>query len=108
MGTGGLVRAYSKASRDAVLSAKIVKMVPCVIYSVTCEYQDHSKLIKLLEASFAEIKSTDFTDKVTVSFALKEQDCNEFLLNLTETFSARLVATETERTIAPFPQKNES
>ena len=102
LGTGGLVRAYSTSSRDAVLNAKIVEMIPCTRFYILCDYQDHQKLVYLIEGENGVIENTEFTDKVKVSFVFKDEECQGFLEKLTEVFSARLGAVETEKCIFPY------
>ena len=101
LGTGGLVRAYSKSAKDGLEAAGKVEMISCHIYNIMCDYGDHQKLINLLEGSGANVENTEFTDKVTVTYALKEADVEGFEKKLTETFAARLVSEETgEKTVA--------
>ncbi len=102
LGTGGLVRAYTAAAKDAVENGTVVEMVPCTAFEIKCEYQDHQTLMKLLENSNAAVEGTRFTERVTVRFALREADSEGFLKKLTETFSARLEANETGRRLSPF------
>lgn len=101
LGTGGLVRAYSTAARDALQSAEVLEMTPCTVFTVECEYQDHATLLKLMEN--ANLIDTEFTDKVTLTFALKDEDIENFENILTETFSARLKMEEKEKQIVGFP-----
>lgn len=100
LGTGGLVRAYSKAARDAVDSASFAEMIPCTLFSTLCEYTDHNRLVDLIERSGGVIENTDFTDKVNVSYSFKDELVDSFLPKLSENFSARLAATELERKIS--------
>lgn len=102
LGTGGLVRAYSKSTKDAVANAQRVEMIPCTVFNIMCEYQDHVRLMKLLETAGANIENTDFTDKVSVTYALRDETVENFENSLTESFSARLVSEEVERTVVPF------
>ena len=102
LGTGGLVRAYGKASKDALENAKKAEMIPCTLYETYCEYSDHQILTNLIENSGGEIRNTDFTDKVKVSYVFKDSECDLFINKLTEIFSARLKAVETEKTVFPF------
>ncbi len=102
LGTGGLVRAYSTSSKDAISGAKIAEMIPCTLFSVMCDYQDHQKLVYLIEGENGVIENTEFTEKVKVSFVFKDNDSESFLNKLTETFSARLEAIEEEKRISPF------
>ena len=97
LGTGGLVRAYSAAARDAVNAAQRVMMCTCVTYEINCPYPEHQRLMRLLEDNGATVVDTVFAADVTVKFALKEENCDNFLALLTEVFSARLSAKELER-----------
>ncbi len=101
LGTGGLVRAYTVAAKEALENAGFLEMIPCTVFKVECEYQDHSVLTKLCEDK-ANIINTDFTDKVTLTIALKDEDIEDFQKKLTETFSARLKMEETEKKIVGF------
>lgn len=102
LGTGGLVRSYTEAAKEALENAETVEMIPCTVFEVICEYQDHSTLLKITENT-ARVINTQFTDKVSLTFALKDQDIADFEKCLTETFSARLSMTEKEKQIVGFP-----
>lgn len=99
LGTGGLVRAYSSASKDALFSAQKVKMCAGAKYSVKCEYTDHSKLLSVIENCNGTVNDTVFADNVEVFFSLKKEDIKDFEDTLRESFSARLVANFEEECI---------
>jgi uncharacterized YigZ family protein len=61
LGTGGLVRAYSKSAKDAVNNAKVVEMIPCTVYETVCEYTDHQRLVSIIENAGGKIENTEFT-----------------------------------------------
>lgn len=102
LGTGGLVRAYSKSAKDAVSNAKVVEMIPCTVYKTVCEYTDHQRLVSIIENAGGKIENTEFTDKVTLSYSFRDEDFAPFEIKFSEAFSARLIATETEKTLTPF------
>ncbi len=102
LGTGGLVRAYSTSSKEALLSAEIAEMIPCYTFNVTCEYSEHQKLEYLITGQNGHIEKTDFTDKVSVVAIFRECDAEGFLDKLREQFSARIEAVLTEKTVSPF------
>ena len=102
LGTGGLVRAYTTAAKDALENGVTVEMIPCTVLKIQCEYTDHQTLLRLLEKSGANIKSTDFAENVTLTFALRDSDSENFSKNLTETFSARLETQEIGTELVPF------
>ena len=102
LGTGGLVRAYTAAAKGALENGVIAEMIPCTVFKIRCEYTDHQSLLRLLEKSGANIKSTDFAENVTVTFTLKDSEGENFSKNLTETFSARLSAEQSGTELVPF------
>ena len=102
LGTGGLVRAYTAAAKGALENGVIAEMIPCTVFKIRCEYTDHQSLLRLLEKSGANIKSTDFAENVTITFALKDSESENFSKNLTETFSARLSAEQSGTELVPF------
>ena len=102
LGTGGLVRAYSKSAKDAVENAKVVEMIPCTVYSTICDYTDHQRLVALVEASGGKIENTEFTDKVTLYYSFRDEDFGAFEPKLCEQFSARLGFLEVEKSLIPF------
>ena len=75
LGTGGLVRAYSKAVQDCLNKSEVFIMIESTVFSIVCDYSDHPKLVNLISSYEGNIENTDFTDKVTVNFALN----NEFI-----------------------------
>lgn len=102
LGTGGLVRAYSKSAKDVIENAEVFEMISSVEYETVCEYQDHAKLENLIVNSSGSITNTEFTDKVKLCYSFKKLDSAPYLKNLSETFSARLEAVEKGEKMSPF------
>lgn len=102
LGTGGLVRAYSKSTKDALEAARKAQMIPCTVFEIICEYTDHNRLLSLLENEGANIENTDFSDKVKITFYMRDTDIEGFKDKLRETFSARITADELENRILPY------
>ncbi len=102
LGTGGLVRAYQTATKEALENVQRAEMVPCTLFKAECEYADHQTLLRLLEGSAASIISTDFSEKITLTFALRDEDIDSFQKKLTEVFSARLTAEKIGTELVPF------
>lgn len=105
LGTGGLVRAYSKAVQDVLAKASVYKMVPSAVLEIVCDYPNHQKLVNLLLSCGCEINNTDFTENVTIEFSLPEADVEAFGEKLTETFSARLNFEIKHKKLMPFKEK---
>ena len=94
LGTGGLVRAYSAAAREAVALAKRVRMTPCTVYKAKCGYAELERLTKLIADCGGSSENTVYTENVELEFYLENYACEDFLLKLKETFAARITAEE--------------
>ncbi len=92
LGTGGLVRAYSKAAKDTLEEAHKYLMVPGTTYSVKLDYSKLSLFEKLLERFEAGDVTTTFEVNVIVEFSISNSNCDEFLSALTETFASSVTA----------------
>ena len=68
LGAGGLIRAYSHASKIAVDAGHIITMAPCKVISVSVDYSFYDRLNILLSEFSANIENSEFTDSVTVIF----------------------------------------
>ena len=105
LGTGGLVRAYSAAAKEAISKANILELCACTVLSVNCDYTYHSRLLSLIENSNAEVINTEFTDKVKVFFRMRSGDTDVFLANLCENFASKLTADIEFEEFFPFKLK---
>ncbi len=101
LGTGGLVRAYSKAAKEAVSNAQIVRMVEAAVFNIECDYSEHKTLTSIIENGGGDILNTEFTDKVNIELCLKNEYIEDFLQRISEAFSGRLRAFEKEKRILP-------
>lgn len=97
LGTGGLVRAYSAAAREAVAAAERVKMTPCTVYKARCGYSELERLTKLITDNGGRVENTVYAADVELDFYLEDSACDGFLLKLKEMFAARISALETDK-----------
>ena len=84
LGAGGLIRAYSHASKLAVASGNIITMAPCKVLKTEVEYSFYERLNILLNDFSANIESSDFSDVVTVKFSIKADFVDNLSAKLTE------------------------
>ncbi len=68
LGTGGLVRAYTKGARIALDAGGIITMEICSAAKLSCDYSQYGKISGLIPANGGVIDDTSFTDKVEISF----------------------------------------
>ncbi|MPM96170.1 IMPACT family member YigZ [bioreactor metagenome] len=71
LGTGGLVRAYSKTAQDAIAAAKPVDMVACVRCALTIEYPLWGRVESALHAFGCAIENVVYTDMVHTELFVK-------------------------------------
>lgn len=98
LGTGGLVRAYSSAAKQALLDAEKVTVVPCVRYVLHCAYGDFEYLQKTV-SHFGIIEGSDFTSEVSLTVAVREDEETAFLETLHKIFFGKLKIDENKEKI---------
>ena len=86
LGAGGLVRAYSHATKLAVDEAGIALYENHTEFDVSCGYSDYDKLLKFAKSEKIIIDDTAFGENIVLSLAVKhdrfEKICGE-IINLT-------------------------
>ncbi len=102
LGTGGLVRAYSTSTRDAISGAQKILMCECLQYTIDCDYGNFDRLMRIINDTNGLVKNTDFADKVTVDVVFKEAESQVFLNLLCEVFAAKLEAKLKNKLFFPF------
>ena len=93
LGTGGLIRAYSRSAADAVEKAGIITMEPCCFAETQCSYGDYKTISKLIESSGALVDNTVYTDKVEIKFHIKAEDFTGFREKLTDVSRGKYIAS---------------
>lgn len=73
LGAGGLIRAYSHASKIAVESGNIITMAPCIVAEASVDYPFYDRLNILLGEFGANIEKSEFSDKVSITFSIKAE-----------------------------------
>ena len=101
LGAGGLVRAYSAATRDAVAAAKIVTYSEYTEFRVICSYSDYQKLIPIIERLAVKEDNSSFADAVTLYLAAKPEVYQLFCEKISEIGAGRI---ETEKLGSRFSE----
>ena len=84
LGTGGLVRAYSAAAREAAELAETVWVRRGVKLRVGCSYSDYGRLQYLFANEGVMISSSDFGESVSIEAVMQEKRCGEIRKKITE------------------------
>ncbi len=102
LGGGGLVRAYSHSASLGVEAGGIVRMTPCAIMELTCDYSFYGKVPALLADFESVTEDTQFTDNVTVVFRMPAEHEAAFCKELTERSFGKFYAKKREEIFAPI------
>ena len=103
LGSGGLVRAYTKAAKIAVNAAgKSMKRVWSVLY-LPCPYTYYER-VKLEVAAFGGmIRDTQFGAEVELEILVAEADAQPFLDRITDMTAGTVEGMETGQEYRAFP-----
>lgn len=96
LGTGGLVRAYTEASRVGIADAVIVEKIRGVRMKLQAEYTDLGKIQYILAQNQVITEQTDYTDKVAIRILLPQEDRSVLWDALREGTGGRIRVTEEE------------
>lgn len=77
LGTGGLVRAYSRGASLAIARAGVVSMRACFVGEISCAYSQYGRIAALVAARGGVEEGADFTDAVRLRFRV---ECGELPL----------------------------
>ena len=105
LGTGGLVRAYSSAAKEAINNAKPVVMTECSVFDLTIPYSEQGLIMQFLTDINANISDTQFTDTVSIEFALPKSQTEDFEKKLCEISSGKIKAEYKFDKILPINAK---
>ncbi len=99
LGAGGLVRAYSTAASMSLNSAKTVVYEEYTVVSVKFGYSDYGKINIELQAADAIIDNTDFSDEISIKFAIKSEIADDFISRIIDSFNGRIIPQILEKRI---------
>ena len=94
LGTGGRVHAYSLGAKMAVEAAGSAQFENYVVLKVACSYSDYQRVGLELERCDAIIDTTDYSDVVSVQFAVKDKFAEEITRKISEITSGKNVPTK--------------
>ena len=102
LGTGGLVRAYKTAAKEAVLSADIVEMRPSVRTELKFSYANEGGVRRLIESFGAVLGGSEYGEGVTFTVYVPEERSSEFEKALINNFSGQAELSSGEVEFFPF------
>lgn len=84
LGAGGLVRAYSHTAKLALEAAHIITYERYTEMELVCSYSDYQRYQAELPRFGAVVDDTQFTDRVTLLFAVKDTVVADLVLRISE------------------------
>ena len=90
LGAGGLVRAYSTAASMSLNAAKTVVYEVYPVMNSKLFHSDYGKINIELQAVDAIIDNTDFSDEISIDFAVKSEIAESFISKIIDNFNGRV------------------
>ena len=84
LGTGGLIKAYSDAVKDALAKSVLAEEIEGVKFSFVLDYEAYGRIQREFESRNISFASTDFSDKITASVEIPLSMEDEIKKLLTE------------------------
>ena len=95
LGTGGLMRAYSEAAKQALLKSGIIKKVLCDIIEIITDYNYYDKILNLL-ISEGKITDTRFENNIIIT-AYCDKDKTENVMKKLNDITNGKIRTEIKK-----------
>lgn len=97
LGTGGLVRAYTKAAREALEASTIITRICGFKLKITTDYTGIGKIQHILGKRAVPVLDSVYTDKVEIFLLVSEEEEPSLIAEITEVTNGQAV---TERELA--------
>lgn len=89
LGTGGLVRAYTSSSKEAVMAADIVVKISGYRMKITTDYTGLGKIQYILAQRGITIEETEYTESVVITILIPQDEENSLIKELVEATNAQ-------------------
>lgn len=97
LGTGGLVRAYSAAVKEAVENSLVVNKCLCNIIKIQCSYSLWGKVKNLLENKNIPVKDVVYANDIVAYIYEKKENTDKLIADITEkTDAVAVISVEGE------------
>ncbi len=90
LGTGGLVRAYSKATSAAVKDAGLTKVCPGFSVSFNASYEDYGKIKNLIMKSGITKFNEEYSDKIKIDIEMPADIFDSFKSEVVDITSGKV------------------
>lgn len=94
LGTGGLVRAYSKAVHVGLESCDIVEKIPADCVKIDLDYTLLGKVQYITAQEKINVTDTQYTDKVSMTLMIPVEDTERVIRKITEAVNGKADITK--------------
>lgn len=92
LGTGGLIRAYTKAAKDCLSVCGLLKKTMCDIVEIQCDYTYLSKTEHLLKGDEYRVQNISYGEKVIVEVICEKKQTAVLMAELSDAFGINVSA----------------
>ena len=103
LGAGGLIRAYSNTTTEAIHQAGLVQRIKQAILKITVTYALHDLLLYYLKENNLEVASEEYGVNVETSIYVNETDLKDVKEKLINRFNDQLQITEGDERFNEIP-----
>ena len=103
LGAGGLIRAYSNTTTEAIHQAGLVQRIKQAILKITVTYALHDPLLYYLKENNLEVAGEEYGVNVETSIYVKETDLEDVKEKLINRFNDQLQITEGDQRFNEIP-----
>lgn len=102
LGSGGLVRAYSKSASDALTLAGVGVMSPCRVLEFSVDYPRYGQIEGFVRAE-SIVESIEFLENVRFRVTVEETKAEKFIKELVEKTDGRACPASVGEKFVPVP-----
>lgn len=103
LGAGGLIRAYSNTTTEAIHQTGLVQRIKQAILKITVTYALHDSLLYYLKENNLEVADEEFGVNVETSIYVNETDLKNVKEKLINRFNDQLQITESDHRFNEIP-----
>lgn len=103
LGAGGLIRAYSNTTTEAIHQAGLVQRIKQAILKITVTYALHDTLLYYLKENNLEVAGEEYGVNVETSIYVNETDLEDVKEKLINRFNDQLQITEGDQRFNEIP-----
>ena len=102
LGAGGLVRAYARGAKEAIMAGGVAVMCLCEEYELTIGYAQYERMKNLIADHDAIINDTEYSDNIKITISIKQTGSENFLKAVTETTNGSVTPVLTGEMYMPI------